>query len=169
MGILSGNSKEEPLHYGEVHGVWSAVYTTQGMVAAYQTMMNHVGDKDLKKVLDEALQLCLQDLKQLEPLLKEHGVGLPPAPPERPDANLEDIPTGARINDPEVAATLSADVAAGLVACSTMIGQAIREDIATLFGQMHTQKAQLGGKLLRLNKEKGWLVPPPLHKGKTEE
>jgi len=30
-------------------------------------------------------------------------------------------------------------------------------------GQFHMAKAQLGAKLLRLNKNKGWLVPPPLH------
>lgn len=63
--------------------------------------------------------------------------------------------------DPEIAAALSKEIAGGLVACSTMIGQSIREDIAMMFGQFHTQKAALGAKVLKLNKEKGWLVPPP--------
>jgi len=56
-----------------------------------------------------------------------------------------------------------------LVSCSQMIGQSIREDIAMMFGQLHTQKATLGGKVLRLNKEKGWLVPPPLHLNKVDD
>ena len=43
---------------------------------------------------------------------------------------LIDIPVGARFQDPEVAAKLTADTAAGLVACSTIMGQSIREDIA---------------------------------------
>ena len=43
------------------------------------------------------------------------------------------------------------------------MGMAMREDIGLLFAQFHTAKAQLGAKLLRLNKEKGWLVLPPLH------
>lgn len=30
-------------------------------------------------------------------------------------------------------------------------------------------KAQLGAKLLRLNKNKGWLVPPPLHLTNVKE
>jgi hypothetical protein len=38
----------------------------------------------------------------------------------------------------------------------------VREDIAMMFGQFHIQKTALGAKVLRLNKEKGWLVPPPL-------
>ena len=55
------------------------------------------------------------------------------------------------------------DCAAGLVACSQAMGQCIREDIALMYGQFHLSKAQLGAKLLRLNKDKGWLIPPPLH------
>ena len=43
------------------------------------------------------------------------------------------------------------------------MGMCIREDIGLMYGQIHMSKAQLGTKLLRLNKNKGWLVPPPLH------
>ncbi|MBB6451868.1 hypothetical protein HNQ94_000289 [Salirhabdus euzebyi] len=168
MGILSGNPTEEPMHYGEVFAIWSFDLAAKQMVAGYETMHNHAGDEDLKKIILEAKELCKQNLKQVEQLLKENGVGLPPAPPERPNACLDDIPVGARFQDPEIAAAISADIAAGLVACSQVMGQAIREDIAMLFGQIHTQKATLGAKVLRLNKEKGWLIPPPLHKNKAE-
>ena len=106
--------------------------------------------------------------KQVEKLLKENGIGLPPTPPEPPHACLDDIPTGARMPDPAVAAGLSANIASGLVACSTIMGQSIREDVAMMFGQFHMQKAQMGAKVLKLNKEKGWLIPPPLHKNKNE-
>lgn len=76
---------------------------------------------------------------------------------------MEDIPPGAKFNDPEISAALTADVAAGLVACSQAMGTSTREDVALMYGQFHMAKAQLGAKLLRLNKNKGWLVPPPLH------
>lgn len=168
MGILSGNPKDEPMHYGEVFSTWSFLLVGKGVSSAYQTVLNHAGDEDLKKLLTEALELCQQENKQIEELLKENGVGLPPTPPDRPDACLDDIPIGARFQDPEIAAMLSADVAAGLVACSTIMGQSIREDIGMMFGQFHAQKAVLGGKVLRLNKEKGWLIPPPLHINKSE-
>jgi len=169
MGILSDNPQNEPLHYGEVFGAWSYLLTSKGAVAGYQTKVNHAGDEDLRKLLMEAIDLCQQEMKQIETILKDNGVALPPTPPERPNARIEDIPAGAKFMDQEIAAALSASIAAGLVACSQMIGQAIREDIAMMFGQFHTQKAALGGKVLRLNKEKGWLIPPPLHLNKTEE
>ncbi|WP_147532833.1 DUF3231 family protein [Bacillus marasmi] len=168
MGILSGNPKDEPMHYGEVFSLWSFLHVGNGMKAAYQTMINHAGDIDLKKLLEESIQQCEQERKQVEELLKANGIGLPPTPPERPEACLEDIPVGARFLDNEIAAKLSGDIASGLVACSAIIGQAIREDIALMFGQFHVQKAAIGAKALRLNKEKGWLIPPPLHHFKTE-
>ncbi|MFD2444800.1 DUF3231 family protein [Bacillus sp. CGMCC 1.16607] len=166
MGILSGNPKEEPLHYGEVFGLWASVLAGNSMISGYQTMINHAGDNDLKKLLVEAIETCQQQKKQVEELLKENGIGLPPSAPEPPQACLEDIPVGARIPDPAIAAALSADIAAGLMACSQVIGQSIREDVAMMFGQFHMQKAALGAKTLRLNKEKGWLIPPPLHLNK---
>jgi hypothetical protein len=166
MGILSGNPKEEPLHYGEVFDLWSSILAGNAKIAGYQTALNHAGDDDLKKLLVEAIENCQQEKKQVEELLKENGIGLPPASPEPPEACLEDIPVGARILDPAIAAGLSADIAAGLVLCSQVIGKSIREDVAMMYAQFHAQKVALGGKVLRLNKEKGWLIPPPLHLNK---
>lgn len=163
MGILSGNPQNEPMHYGEVFGTWSYLSVAKGLHAGYQTFANHTGDDDLKKLIEEAIQGLKQEISQTEELLKTNGVGLPPTPPDRPTADLESIPVGARFADPEISAAISKDIAAGLVACSQLIGQSIREDIGLMFGQFHTAKALLGAKFLKLNKEKGWLIPPPLH------
>ncbi len=73
-----------------------------------------------------------------------------------------------RFSDPKIAAAVSKDVAEGLVAASTMIGQSSREDIAVMYGQFHMAKAQFGAKMLKLNKTKGWLIPPPLQVKSTE-
>lgn len=169
MGILSGRPTDEPLHYGEVFSSWSFLFTAKGTIAGYQTHLNHAGDKDLQKLLEEAIQNGQEEVEQIEALLKDNGVGLPPTPPDRPHAHVEDIPVGARFADNEIAAMLSANIAAGLVACSTIMGQSTREDIAMMFGQIHMQKATLGAKALRLSKEKGWLVPPPLHNYKSDD
>lgn len=163
MGILSGNPKEEPLHYGEVFSMWTNLSTNNGLIAAYQTFINHTGDEDLEKIIEESIQVMKEENKQLEKVLKINGIGLPPAPPERPVARLEDIPVGARFNDPEISAALAMNGVNGLIACSQAMAMSIREDIALMYGQFHMTKAQLGAKLLRLNKSKGWLIPPPLH------
>lgn len=169
MGIMSGNPKEEPMHYGEVFGAWTFLSTVKGCLVAYQTLLNHAGDHDLKSLLNEAINSAKDEIQQVDELLKVNEVALPPTPPERPNANREDIPVGARVTDPEISMTLSMDIAKSLVACSTIMGQAIREDIGAMFGRFHVNKAQLGLKVLRLNKEKGWLVPPPLHHAKSTD
>lgn len=163
MGVMSGNPTQEPMHYGEVFAVWGYLGATKGMVAGYQTLQNHTGDHELQGFIKEMIRVGKQEEEQLEQILKENGVGLPPTPPERPVANLESIPVGARFNDPEIAVSIARDIATGLVACSQAMGQSIREDIGVMFGQFHMRKAQAGVSLLRLQKEKGWLVPPPLH------
>ena len=169
MGILSGNPKDEPMHYGEVFATWSFLSTAKGIVAGNQKHLNHTGDEDLQNLLEEAIQAGNQEIKQIETLLKENGISLPPNPAEPPKANLDEIPEGARFQDMEIAASLSKQLAGGLVACSQIIGESIREDIAMMFGQIHTQKANLGAKVLKLTKDKGWLIPPPLHKYKAED
>ncbi|MFX3675137.1 MAG: DUF3231 family protein [Paenisporosarcina sp.] len=167
MGILSGNPKEEPLHEGEVFGIWSFISTNNGLLSIYQAFINHAGDKDLIMLLEEAVRTMKEENQQSADLLKANGVALPPALPDRPVASAEDIPVGARFMDPEISAILSANVAQGLISCSTVMGQAVREDVGTMFGQFHTKTALFGAKVLRLNKEKAWLIPPPLHESST--
>ncbi|MUV38223.1 uncharacterized protein JNUCC1_02059 [Lentibacillus sp. JNUCC-1] len=165
MGMFSSNPKEEPMHYGEVFGVWSALSVAKGQLAAYQVYYNHAGDEDLKKFIQDMVDNVIKPgIKENEDLLKRNSVGLPAAPPERSEANREDIPVGARVMDPEISATISKDISQGLVADSMLMGQCIREDIAMMYGEFHMKKAQMGAKLLKMNKEKGWLIPPPLHK-----
>lgn len=170
MGVLSGNPQNEPLHYGEVFDIWSYLLATQGAVAGHQVFMNHTGDEDLKKFLQNLIENDMtSEIEELKTLLKVNGVALPPAPPERPVASIEDIPPGARINDAEIAAAVAAALAAGLVTCSQVMGKCLREDVGMLFGQIHMKKAQAGVTLLRLSKKKGWIVPPPLHVRNSEQ
>lgn len=162
MGILSGNPKEEPMHFGEIFSVWQCALTARGAVSCYQAFLNHAGDKELKKVLEDLLDQARLEMKECDELLVKNGIPTAPILPERPQVKLEDIPPGARFTDPEIAAKIAADNAIGLVACSQAIGQSIREDIGALFAKYHVRKTGFGVRILELTKKKGWLVPPPL-------
>jgi len=95
------------MHYGDVFATWTFLTTAKGLVVGNQTHLNHAGNEDLRKLIDEDIQDGHQEIKQIEELLKENGIGLPPTPPEAPKANVEDIPAGARIQDMEIAAALA--------------------------------------------------------------
>jgi hypothetical protein len=51
MGILDGNPKNEPMHYGEIHGVWHSSFKETLSLSAYQVFKHHAGDRDLKEIL----------------------------------------------------------------------------------------------------------------------
>ena len=164
MGILSGNPQDEPLHYGEVFGLWTALSVAKGALDGYQVFINHIGDKELKAFLKQVIESSIKpSIKDIEEVLLHNDITVPPTPAERPEADLEQIPVGARLQDAQIAYMVSADIAAGVVASSQGMSQSIREDVGLLFGQMGAKKAKDGATLLQIMKDKGWLVPPPLH------
>ncbi len=150
------------MHYGEVIGVWAFIGANNGLISGYEAFINHAGDKDLIDFLKESIKMMQSETKEIGKLLIENGIALPPTLPERPKANADDIPTGARFSDVEISGAISINVGQGLVSCSLVMGQCLRKDIAIMFGKFHLERAMLGGKLLELNKEKGWIIPPPL-------
>jgi len=162
MGILDGNPKDEPLHYGEIFSIWQFSATAKLALSTFQAYLYHAGDRDLKKIIDDLMDQAYQEIKDCDRLLKANGILSSPSLPDRPSAKLEDIPAGARFSDPEIALALSGSVALSLVECSKIMGLAIRQDVGALFLKTHAQMAALGLELLKLNKKKGWLIPPPL-------
>ncbi|WP_066021463.1 DUF3231 family protein [Clostridium sp. CT7] len=164
MGILSGNPQDEPLHYGEVFALWSSLFAAKGALDGYQVYINHTGDKELKAFLKQVIQSSIKPaIKDLEQVLVQNDIQIPPTPAERPEADLEQIPIGARLQDAQIAYIVAADISAGVVACSQGMSQSIREDVGLLFGKLGAKKAKDGAALLQIMKDKGWLVPPPLH------
>lgn len=162
-GILGGHPKDEPMHYGEIFSIWVNSTAAKGLISLYRLFQNHAGDGDLKDVLGDLINQAELESSECDALLKEAGITPAPTLPDRPEVKLEDIPAGARFTDMEIAAKIAADNAAGLVGCSTIMGQSIREDIGALFAKYHATKAAIGIKILHMNKKKGWLLPPPLH------
>lgn len=162
MGILSGNPKDEPLHYGEIFNVWQYSTAAKGALSCYQAYKNHAGDKDLKKLIYDLMDQMKDEIKECDKLLNDNGIAPAPALPERPPVKLEDIPVGARFTDPEISAKVSQDIGIGLAGISTIIGLSIREDIIAQFVKYHGLKLVAGAKALEMSKEKGWLIPPPL-------
>ncbi|MGJ9456745.1 DUF3231 family protein [Oceanobacillus sp. CF4.6] len=164
MGVLNNKASEEPLHSGEVFNLWSYLYSTKGTLVTLQVLINHTGEQDLKVFLEDLLENSFtQEEQQVEALLKETGIRLPPAPPDRPNVEVQDIPAGARFNDSEIAVLMQKELMTGRLLCSYIIGIAIREDLRTMFSEFSTQKEEYELKLLKVMKEKGWVVSPPIN------
>lgn len=168
MGILSGNPKDEPLHYGEIYDVWQFSMKAKGCISTYRAFRYHAGDKDLKEALNDLIDQAELEVSECDTILTQNGIAPLPSLPDRPEAKLEDIPVGARFTDQEIASMIAADTSMGLVGCSQIMGKSVREDVGSLFAKYHVTKAALGLKILRMSKEKGWLIPPPLQVKRPE-
>ena len=65
MGIMDGNPKKDPLHYGEVIGLWAFMGANNGLISGYEAFVNHAGDKDLMGILEESIQLMKSEVKEV--------------------------------------------------------------------------------------------------------
>lgn len=164
MGIMNNKTVEEPFHSGEIYHLWAYLYSSKNLLVKMQVFINHTGDHDLKVYLEELVESCFeQEEQQVEATLKEAGIRLPPAPPDRPNVEVEDIPAGAKFNDSEVAVLVQNELILGRQQCSYITGIVIREDIRSMFSDFYAQKEEYEQKILNLLKEKGWLVTPPIN------
>jgi len=163
MGILSGNPKDEPLHYGEIYNIWQFSTAAKVCISVYRLYSFHAGDKDLKEVIEDVINQAELEVSECDTILHANGIATSPSLPKRPEAKLEEIPVGARFSDQELSVIVAADLAGGLAGCSAITGTSIREDVGALFAKYHDTKAVLGLRILKLAKEKAWLIPPPLH------
>jgi|SRR5699024_1743450 len=154
----------EPYHSGEIYHLWSFLLNTKEYLVTLQVLNNHAGDQDLKGFLDDLYENGFTpEEEQVETILKNAGIRLPPAPPDRPNVEVEDIPAGARFNDPEIASLVQKELLAGKMICSFIMGICVHEDIKSLFGEFHTLKEEYDVKLYQIRKEKGWAISPPIN------
>lgn len=161
MGKMT-SSQQDPFHSGEVYHLWSYLYDTKLHIVTMQVYINHTNELKLKNFLEDLLEdNYKEEEQQIEAILKEAGIRLPPGPPDRPNVNVEDIPAGARINDDEITRFIQKKLMAEKLVCTYMISMLNQEDIITLFEDFHSQKTEHEKKLVLLMKENGWFVQPP--------
>ncbi|MBB3111105.1 hypothetical protein FHS18_003173 [Paenibacillus phyllosphaerae] len=168
MGVLDGYPKDEPMHYGEIFNVWAFSAKKKGIRSVYQAYMYHAGDHELQRLVDNLHRQAETEVKECDTILLHNGFVPSPDLPERPPAQWDEIPVGARFTDHEIAALVAQDISTGLVLCSQIIGMSIRVDIAALFSKYYALHLASASAMLTLMKEKGWLPLPPLQLQRPE-
>lgn len=158
------NIHEEPLHAGEIFHLWSYLEQIKQNVIVVQVFISQVSDKDLRVYLEDLLDNCImKEIEQVEEILKELGIRIPPAPPDRPKVELQDIPAGVRLNDSEIANQMKKDFLLCKNHCSYMTTITHQKFIFTMYTDFYMQRLEYEHKLFLLMKEKGWINVPPVH------
>ncbi|GGN61922.1 MULTISPECIES: DUF3231 family protein [Oceanobacillus] len=161
---MTTKKQDEPFHSGEVYHLWNYLYHTKHLLVTMQVLINHAGDHDLKTYCEDFVESCLiQEEQQVEGILKEAGIRLPPAPPDRPNVDVEDIPAGARFNDAEIFNLIQRELVSTRADSSYVTGIALNEDIRSMFSDFHGQQEEYEQKIIDIAREKGWLVLPPIN------
>lgn len=161
---MGTNDDKQPFHSGEIYYLWSYLHETKENIVTVQVLKNHTEDENLQVLLNDMLEnIFTEEEQQVESMLKEAGIRLPPAPPDRPNVNLQDIPAGARFSDSEIARLIQKELLAGKLKNSYINGMSNQEMIKSLFEEFHAERTEYELKLAKTIKEKGWYVSPPVN------
>lgn len=107
-------------------------------------MLNHTNDTELKETLEHFVAgLLIPQIKRLSDFLRNEGIDMPPGTGDKPKANEQQIPPGAKMTDMEIANMLIVKINGLLMFCFMGLFTGLRDDIAAMFiafqGQVLTQ------------------------------
>lgn len=159
---LTDNHKD-PLHVGEAMSCWSYLAFVSEIIVYIGVGLNMTTDSELKKHLQDALNLTKSHRKELSQFMQQEGVPLPEMPEDKPESNPNDVPLGAKLTDNEIANTININFIVAADMCAGMASEALRTDVALMFLKFQTDKLSLALKTKELMQNKGWLKVPPFY------
>ncbi|MFA1738269.1 DUF3231 family protein [Lysinibacillus fusiformis] len=154
------NDNLASLQFKEMFRLWSQLGVNQSYIASSHAFFNHTRDKKLKIMILEFIQCLKEENKQLTLLLKENGVLAPTTTMVYSKMKMTDIRGKSIINDSEISAILSMNIASSLLAVSQALELSVKKKHLAKYGELHMRYAILGSKLIELSKIKGWLLAP---------
>ncbi|MGE7953576.1 DUF3231 family protein [Lysinibacillus xylanilyticus] len=160
MELINGN--QESLRFKEIFKIWTQLGVNNGYIASNHAFFKHAVDKNLKAIIVEFIQCLKEENKQLTALLKDNGVLVPPTAIEYGKLKMGDIRGKTAINDTEISAILSMNIASSVITVSQALEISVQKKHTTKYGELHMRYAILGAKLIQLSKDKGWLLAPAI-------
>lgn len=160
MELINGNL--ESLRFKEIFKIWTQLGVNNGYIASNHAFFKHAVDKNLKAIIVEFIQCLKEENKQLTALLKDSGVLAPPTAIEYGKLKMGDIRGKTAINDTEISAILSMNIASSVITVSQALEISVQKKHTTKYGELHMRYAILGAKLIELSKDKGWLLAPAI-------
>lgn len=154
------NNNLESLRFKEIFQIWTQLGVNNSYIASSHAFFKHAADKNLKVIIVEFIQCLKEENKQLQALLKDNGVLAPSASIEYKKLKMGDIRGKTAINDTEISAILSMNIAASVISVSQSFEKAVKKKHVSKCRDLHMKYAILGAKLIQLSKDKGWLLAP---------
>lgn len=150
----------DALRFKEVFVIWKQLGVNNGYIATNHLFFKHAVNRELKVIILEFIQYLKEENKQLEKLLKENGVLAPPLSIDQGNLQIAKIRGKTAVNDCEISAILSMNIASSLISVSQAMDMSIEHTLSTKYQVFHMKYANLGAKLIALSHKKRWLLAP---------
>ncbi|MEK3885138.1 DUF3231 family protein [Paenibacillus sp. PL2-23] len=158
------DKEKTPLHVGEVMNLWFYLTATEQTLRGEQVSLNTVQDADLKTKIEDVIQHVHNPIRtELKEFLRQEGVPLPKATPDKSLGDFRTIPESAKLTDEEIANLLVYNLVLGINSACRGMTEAVRPDVGVMFAGFQMKKAAFSMTLRGLMIEKGWLLMPPYY------
>jgi len=165
-GIFStytDNEPKSPLHVGEVMNIWTYHTMLAELNRFVEIGLNTTTDDELIEALKNSYTDCHKQVEDIENLLRDEGITLPPTTERKPHSDPNDVPQGAKMSDEEIANGVSVKQVSAITLCATGLAQSIRMDIANMWLRFFLNRAKYGAYFVPLARKRGWLKVPPYY------
>jgi len=157
------------LHAGEAFGLWTYYEAVAETRSICLVLINHTEDRDLRELVEHFADDVLQpQLRQVKEKMLHDGVELPLVTPDKPRANPQQIPVGARLVDEQTANMLVVKVQGLLLFCHEGLSRSLREDLGAMYYAFQSHVLAQGASLAALMSQRGWLRRPPFFAGSAQ-
>lgn len=153
-----------PPHIGEAFNAWTYYVSAQECRVLSVMMLNHTNDSELKEMMEHFVaDMLAPQINQLSDFLRNEGIDMPPGTGDKPKANEQQIPPGAKMTDMEIANMLIVKVNGLLMFCFMGLFVGLRDDISGMFVTFQGQVIAQAYTLKKLMQKRGWLIVPPFY------
>ncbi|MGP4080468.1 DUF3231 family protein [Pseudalkalibacillus sp. R45] len=163
LKTLVDNEPKNPLHVGEVMGIWTYLTVINEAIRYEEIALNTTTDNEVKNLLIDAKKLCESQSQKLSNFMEKEGIPLPLTQPKKPISDSNEVPLGTKLTDDEIANGVSLKIVTAATECAIANSQTIRTDVALIWTEFYTEMLTFGATTKTLLRKRGWLKVPPYY------
>ncbi|MDF2626486.1 MAG: hypothetical protein K0R39_317 [Symbiobacteriaceae bacterium] len=160
----SANQPPTPPTIGEAFNVWTYYVAAKECRTLTMMMSNHTNDIEQKQLIEHLISEVLEpQIKQMTDFLRNEGIPMPPGSGDKPKANEQQIPPGAKMTDDEIANMVLLKTIGLLSLCHLGLAQGLRDDIGSMFYNFQAHVLAHSYNLKKTMQKRGWMLVPPFY------
>ncbi|RSK26013.1 DUF3231 family protein [Bacillus sp. HMF5848] len=163
LKTVTDDEEKGPLHVGEVMNLWTYLTMLEEANRFAEVGLNTTTDDDLIEALKHSWDDCHKQVVEIQKVLREEGVSLPPTAEPKPKTSSEAIPSGVKLTDDEIANGVVIKLVSAISFCGVGLSQAIRADIGSMWYNFLNVRVKFSAYYMPIMRKRGWIKVPPYY------